>query len=549
MNPYNFFTNRWFIALVITIIIVVTLGIPFTQWGFKTDDWANILHSKLESWNQLFTLFTEGSMERFNHNYGAASLLDKGSFLSGLYRPLSFVYYYPQTLLFDTQPYGYFLVTVILHALNAGLFFIILRNFFSIAMSLLAALFFGFHPSLQNWLGWISAQTYFIELFVFGLIFICFYRWLQTRQWGWYIAASTLFLLNLFLKEAGIIFPAWAFLATLAYTNKITRNSLLFAMQSTLGFFSAAGIYCLARVSCMPFTNTTDTLGFALTWQSFITKQCSRGMQFLTYIYDIFGLTWLPRGNRAINGFLLLLVITTTIFLFIKSRNKKNILFCFMTTLMFSWPGLLMHYQPRYMYLALPWAIVGFTLLLQEITLSPRNKKLFFACFLAGIAASGTYVFTNMKEREHALHLVDSSLRTLVTKDLPAVGWNQESLYFFGTPTHWFDMGTSQAVWLLDHVPFDSYPVYQSGPSFSIPGHNHSRALHINPDADITTTIADNIITIAIHRPDLVEMHDEPNNAFTTQSIPTALQHPLWLITWDYQQGKFKIVKKQEART
>lgn len=538
-------TNRWLIALVITLVIIAALGIPFTHWGFKTDDWANILHSKLSSWQEVFTLFTEGNMERFNHPSGSTVEADTGSFLSGLYRPLSFIYYYPQTLLFDTQAYGYFLTTIIFHALNAGLFFIVLSNFFNITISSLAALLFGFHPSLQNWLGWISAQTYFIEFFIFGLIFIFFYRWLQTKQWHWYIAAATLFLCNLFLKESGIIFPAWAFLATLAYSKKITYQSVILAAQSTLGFFSAAGIYCLARLTCMPFiTTTTGTLGFALTWQSFIAKQCARGMQLLTYVYDIFGLTWLPRGNRWINGLLLLLVIATMFFLFIKSKNKRNILFCFISTLIFSWPGLLIHYQPRYMYLALPWAIISFILLLQEITLSTQSKKFLFACSLAGIAASGSYVFTNMKEREHALHWLDTSMRNLVTQDLPAAGWQREPLYFFGLPAQWFDMGTAQAVWLLDHAATNSFPVYHFGASLNMPTQNHARAIPLIPNAGVITTITGSTIFLSIKKIDLLAITNTSQD-YMRLTIPDGLrQHALWLITWDYEQAKFKIMQK-----
>ncbi len=532
----------WIISLLIIATIILILGIPFTKWGFKTDDWANILHSKLQSFADLKNLFTEGNMESINHPSGSGQ--DRGSFLQGLYRPLSFVYYWPQTLLFGTQAYGYFLVTIILHALNTGLFFLIMRNFFDITASLLAALFFGFHPSLQNWLGWISAQTYFIELFFLGLIFICFYRWLQTRRLHWYLGTIALFFLNLLLKEASIILCAWVFLATLVYTNKITRNSLWLACKASLGFIFTALGYCLIRLDCMPFVaSNTTTLGFTLSWQSFITKQISRSMQFLTYLYDILGLTWLPKGHRIANGCLLFVIIIVLAILFFKSKHKKMILFCFISTIMFSWPGLLMHYQQRYMYMALPWIIVTLILLLQGIS---SKKNLFCVLTLFYIATNACYVFANMKEREFALHWLDTSTRTLVTQDLPEAGWQREPLCFIGLPTHWFDMGTAQAVWFLDDKPVESYFVYQSGPAIRMPRQDHARAIPRSDKTAVIQMIHNNSITIELSNAQELELlHCEKKNA-TAVDIER-FSNNVWFITWDYAHAKFKILGRKQV--
>lgn len=579
------FKNNWFIALSIALLIILVLGIPFTEWGFKTDDWANILHSKLTGFADLKNLFTEGNMESINHPSGSGP--DRGSFLQGLYRPMSFVYYWPQTLFFGTQAYGYFLVTIILHALNAGLFFLILRSFFGIAASLLAALFFGFHPSLQNWLGWISAQTYFIELFFLGLIFICFYRWLQnschpapssgsgrpgiqstSNRIGWYLGAVLLFFLNLLLKEASIILCAWTFLATLVYADKITRSSILLACKASAGFILAALGYCLIRLNCMPFVaSNTTTLGFTLSWHSFITKQISRTMQFLTYLYDILGLTWLPKGHRLANGCLLLFVLIVLGVLFFKSRHKKIILFCLTSTIMFSWPGLLMHYQPRYMYMGLPWMIVALVLLLKSLlsfetplcgssgravtiiktsansplTLRKLVRAVSKGLALLCIAALASYIFANMKERAYALHWLDDSMRTLVAQDLPAAGWQRQPLCFFGLPTHWFDMGTAQAVWFLDNAQVEDYPVYQQGPALRMPHQDHARAIPCSDKTEVMQKIhADNMMIELSNTQELELFNCEKKN---TTSVDIAhFNNNVWFITWDYAHAKFKIL-------
>lgn len=531
----------WFIALSIFIAIVVVLGIPFTKWGFKTDDWANILHSKIDSFADLKNLFIEGNMESINHPSGTAP--DRGSFLQGLYRPLSFVYYYPQMLLFGTKAYGYFLTTVILHALNAGLFFILLRYFFSLLPALLAALFFGFHPSLQNWLGWISAQTYFIELLVQGIIFLCFYCWLKQHKWWWYASALGLFFINLLLKEAGIVLPSWVFLAILFFSEQPFIARLKNACIQASGFLGIALLYCIIRLKVMPFAvSQTTTLGFTLSWESFLSKQIARCMQFLTYIYDVLGLTWLPKGHRLLNGSILCILLLLFCILFFKSSRKKTILFCFISTIIFSWPGLLMHYQPRYMYMALPWAIAGLTLLLQDFSWTLHWRKFLYGAELSCIGACAIYIFANMKERETALHWLDTEMRKLVYEQLPTAGWHKEPIYFLGLPCHWFDMGTAQAIWFLDNAKTNSYPVYQSGPFVYIPDKNHPRAIPASKQADIKITLEANMFKIEEGSSNLFKLL-KPEESLT--SIPaTLIDQGLWIITWDYVDGRFKILKR-----
>jgi hypothetical protein len=584
-------------ALLLATAIILLLGIPFTQWGFKTDDWANILHSKLTSWQQAAALFYEGNMESINHPSGSAP--DPGSFLSGLYRPLSFIYYYPQTLVFGTKAYGYFLMTVLFHACNAAFFFLILSHFFSFYTALAAAAWFGFHPSLQNWLGWISAQTYFIELLVLGFVFLSFYKWLITiyphatlrpktapilrdgvetppqdernesltndplilssnnvasriigagkknTNYYWYWLSVGLFFSNLLLKEASIVLPCWVFVATYLYIPTHGLRRLQEAIKAAAGYGCTAMLYLLIRLSVMPFSHEVGTLGFKLAWNSFITKQIARCMQFLTYSYDMLGLTWLPKGNRLINGGILIAILTLLLVLFFKSTHKKIILFCLFSSLIFSWPGLMMHYQPRYMYMALPWFIAALIFLGKSIQ-SSRIKKFILCLGLLSSATGGAYVFANMKKREIALHHVDSSMRTLITHTLPAMGWNKQPLCFFGLPMHWFDMGTTQAVWFLSED--NSYPVYHVGYSIVMPHQNHPWAI---PQSNVTfiDVALDGLgITITSSDPTKFAIDgDLQNNTKSFTIDETLRKNGLFLITWDYKKTCFKVVGYLDA--
>ena len=130
------------------------MGIPYTKWGFVSDDFGAILHSRIKNWQYFLNFFCENALLNITHpsNY----IYPKFNYLSVLYRPLIFVFYFIQTLFFGINPYGYFLTSSFLHALNAVLVFNIFLYFFNYLWAFSGALFFAFHSSLVVWFGWID---------------------------------------------------------------------------------------------------------------------------------------------------------------------------------------------------------------------------------------------------------------------------------------------------------------------------------------------------------------------------------------------------------
>ena len=120
-----------YISLLLFFIIFCTLGIPFSNWGFKTDDWGNIYHCTTKTFDNFFGFFSEKSIEVFNHPSNAAPC--EQAFFCGLYRPLSFIYYALQYTFFGNNPYGYFLVLIAFHAFSA----VALFNIFSTMATIL----------------------------------------------------------------------------------------------------------------------------------------------------------------------------------------------------------------------------------------------------------------------------------------------------------------------------------------------------------------------------------------------------------------------------
>lgn len=525
-------------SLLLFFLTITILGLPFTNWGFKTDDFGNIYHCKINSLKDMVNFFTEGNMERFNHASNSTS--DSQAFFAGLYRPVSFIYYYAQYLLFGTNPYGYFLTTVIFHALNSVLLFNIFIPIAGTLGAFLAAAFFAFHPSLWNWLGWISAQTYFIELFVLLLLILALKHYLDSKKIIFYILSCTLFALNLFLKEATIILPLWIIPAVYLYLDK-NPGSLWKSLRVSLGYWLVVVGYVAARLSMFPLTSNTGSLTFEPTLASFLARMQSRVLDFVTYAVDMIGFTTLPANNRIFKGSLLLAFFALLAWLFIHNQQKKWMIFFLYSTALFSWPALLMHYQPRYIYMALPFfllmILVGFKF--YQSSYQPKIYKAVSYALCLIIATHAYFLFDKLALRESVLHQVTQSFQTLANNQT----LHNRPLCFVGIPSHWFSMGTAQAMWLLTNN--NSYPVYQCDAKMYLAGNdNYLKVPALDKNYLEIIKNEDGFLLQSLHK-DKLWFADETGKrrAQVSLSIPKeAREHNTIFITWDYYKAEFKIL-------
>lgn len=537
IHPASSRYTKQILCLIIFLATFCILGLPFTQWGFKTDDWGNVYHSIIRDWQGLLNFFTEGNSERFCNP--ANELAPEQAFFQGLYRPMSFVYYFIQYCIFGVNPYGFFLVSNLFHALNASLLFLLFCNVASLTASFLAALFFAFHPSLWNWIGWTSAQTYFIELFVLLLIIFALQKYITTHKFGYYIAACILFCANLFLKEQTIILPLWLFIAShLYFSYHKKENPLIESLKIASGFFLVTIGYVVARLHFFPMTAATGTLTFEPTLQSFVTRISSRFYDFVTYFNDALALSWLGQGNPLLKGSIMLVIFAVMAWLFVYNTRKKFVIFSAISMALFSWPALLMHYQPRYLYLALPWTLAIWLILIEFYEPSEkvsRNIRQFFitACMLL-ISFNACFLAKSLQERQSILHIITTAFQDLVT-DTRTLNRN---ICFLALPQRWFQQGSTQAVLMLSRD--DTKQVYQ----FNAP---------INPIDG--AAMPENYVVIT--RPDknhFICTSTNPNALwFTTQTqektdTSTIIIQDRWLegnplfVAWDYVHQKFRIL-------
>ncbi|MEI7555107.1 hypothetical protein [Candidatus Chlorohelix sp.] len=126
------------------------------------------------------------------------------------YRPLVRLGYYFQFLIFQDNPTGWHLVSVALHAANAGLIYLIGWLISKrIVVGGVAGLVFALQPIHSEPIAWISGQGDLLATFFALGSLLCWIRYRQHPKHAlkWYIATSSLFIFGLLSKEAAIAIP------------------------------------------------------------------------------------------------------------------------------------------------------------------------------------------------------------------------------------------------------------------------------------------------------------------------------------------------------
>lgn len=191
------------VALATLMAFLPTLQNGFVNW----DDDKNLLENPYYrglGWHQLRWMFT--------------------TFHMSLYRPLTWMTLGLDYLLWGMNPFGYHLTSLILHAVNALLFYYTTLRLLSLAFSHIpseialkvaagfGAVMFAIHPLRVEAVAWASARSELLSgLFFLGAI-LCYLRYSTasetnpTRLW-WLMACLIIYGLSLLSKAVGITLP------------------------------------------------------------------------------------------------------------------------------------------------------------------------------------------------------------------------------------------------------------------------------------------------------------------------------------------------------
>lgn len=522
-------------TLCIFVSIILLLGAPYTKWGFKTDDFSNIYATKTLCSQGVKKVFSTGNIEAlYAPSNSVAKQAPAQGLLSGLYRPFSFILYYPQYLLFGNNPYGYYLTTITIHAANCALFFLLMAQLFSWLAALIMSLLFAFHPSLANWLGWTSAQTYFSELLLMTLCGIFLFNAIKRKNIRWYIASLCCFFGALFTKETTIVVPFLLTAGALLYDKKLLRY--------TTGFWVIFFGYFATRAYVMGVNSNVSTFTQKPSLSGYLEKLSGRFFDAVTYVSDLCLLTWLPKNNQLLKGACIGGIALALCYLFYRSTQKKTILFLSFCLASFSWPILLIHYQARYIYLLLPLSLFIALLCWQSSRIHPEVKKILSragtALGILLVIHQAHYMKVILKDREYVFGATTQAFTQLL-KHNEIKNNCKRPIAFVGLPNHWFPLANAQAIWLMSGR--NDFPVY----NFSFPIHLSWQRSYLDKPfrKDSPLSIATTPNGFSFFSSDVKTAHFGGNKELVQIDIPKKYRskNPIF-VTWDYRNGMFIIL-------
>jgi tetratricopeptide (TPR) repeat protein len=257
------YVDRWVFAVILVATTCAAffpaLRNEFVDW----DDYENLVNNASYrglGWDQLRWMFT--------------------TFHLGHYQPLSWMTLGLDHLIWGTDPFGYHLTNLIIHAANAILFYLVCRRLLSIVFALppertrqpglaiaagLAALVFAVHPLRAESVAWVTERRDVLSALFFLASIDCYLRaqWpkqSQSRR-GWLSLALVACVLSLLSKATAVtlplvlllfdVYPLGRLPGRLTSWFKPDHRHVLF---EKLPFFMLAGVFGLIALSAQQHT-------------------------------------------------------------------------------------------------------------------------------------------------------------------------------------------------------------------------------------------------------------------------------------------------------
>jgi protein O-mannosyl-transferase len=124
------------------------------------------------------------------------------------WHPLTWISHMLDAQVFGIHPFGHHLVSVLLHALNVVLLFLVLRRATSnLARSALVAALFAVHPLNVECVAWVAERKSLLSMFFFLLALLAYERYSRHRNAVRYAVVALLFALGLMAKPMVVTLP------------------------------------------------------------------------------------------------------------------------------------------------------------------------------------------------------------------------------------------------------------------------------------------------------------------------------------------------------
>ncbi len=295
------------LLFVVTFYFFVSVG----KWGFYYDDFGFLLHAKLESIADLKRIFF---LQDIRYTYLSPDVsFEAPTAITALYRPMQYVIFGIQQLMFGLNSFSYYQATVALHAFNTVAIFNIFLAFMGCWGACWGALLFALHYSLGRWFGIFYNQIYVLDLFFLILISLLLLQFLRSRRFIYYVLSCLLFLMQLLVKETLVVVPAWVFCAVYFYESLEKETYLRFksfikAFAASVGYGFMVGVYTLIRLYVLPGPAAAPSFLASFSFSHVFEFIQARFFMYVSYLCDLTGIALMPNNMRLVKGTMLLAV-------------------------------------------------------------------------------------------------------------------------------------------------------------------------------------------------------------------------------------------------
>jgi tetratricopeptide (TPR) repeat protein len=222
-TPFSFLGRPWLPELALAVVAVVVFGASVSNGFVFFDDDKAILYNKALQSPSLAKFFSGQNL--------------------GMYAPMTWIGYWIGSIFSGKNAWGYHLLALLLHALNAAMVWRVLNRLTGLSwVSFAAALLFAVHPVQAEAVCWAAALSTVMFSTFYLISLLAYIRWAQSDALPWLAGSLAAFVLACLSKSAAVTLPLVLIGVDFYLLNKFERKFWLSKIPYLI-FSFAFGLY------------------------------------------------------------------------------------------------------------------------------------------------------------------------------------------------------------------------------------------------------------------------------------------------------------------
>ena len=238
--------------LLIALIIIITFSSSLKNDFAWDDSYLIIGNDYIKSWSYVPRIFS-------------TQLYEGSGMHSNFYRPLQLLSFMADYSLWELNPFGYHLTSLLLHIFNSILVYLVAATVIcSLTPAFITSLLFGLAPSISGITYYIPARSDLLMAYFMLLSILLFTKYREKKKFFLHTLSVIFFIFSLLSKEMAVILPILLVIMG-RFTIQSEKKDLL---KSVLPYLIVIVIYGYLRGTVLNFakgSNSLIDLGFPAT--------------------------------------------------------------------------------------------------------------------------------------------------------------------------------------------------------------------------------------------------------------------------------------------